>query len=40
MYARCVSAVSEQQQPFARRKSVLDAVRTLWELRLDHLATL
>jgi len=38
LYARCaraVSAVNTLQQLHARRRSVMDAMKTLWERRVD-----
>jgi len=40
LYARCVRAVSTLQQFLARRKSAMDAVKALWERRVDAVGTL
>jgi len=34
-YAHCVRAVNALQQLLAHRMSAMDAVRTLWERRVD-----
>ena len=38
--ARRVRAVNTLQQLFARCKNVMDAVKTLWERRVDAVVTL
>jgi len=40
LYARCVRAVNTLQQLLARRRSVMDAIRTLCERRVDAVGTL
>jgi len=37
---RCVRAVNALQQLLANRMSAMDAVRTLWERRVDTVGTL
>jgi len=40
LYAHCVCAVNTLQQLLMRRRSVMDAVKTLWERRVDAIGTL
>ena len=39
-YALCARAVNTLQQLFARRRSVMNAIKTLWERREDAVGTL
>jgi len=40
LYARCERAIYTLQQLIAHRRSVMDAIKTLWERRVYALGTL
>jgi len=40
LYARCKRAMNTLQQHVTRRRSVMDAVKTPWERRVDAVGTL
>jgi len=40
LYARCERAVNTLKQLLARRRSVIDAIKTMWERRVDAVRTL